>query len=71
MLGGLYVWSKDFKNKDLVELDRRDKWLLAILLFFSLEGAFNWLWHGLVSGVFDHSELDKVIRFALAIPIFF
>ena len=71
VLGGLYVWSKDFKNKNTVELDRRDKWLLAILLFFSLEGVFNWLWHGLVSGVFDDSDLDKVIRFALAIPIFF
>lgn len=62
LLGGLYVLVKD---RGFLPIDGYDKLILGALLFFGLEGIFNWLWHG-----FD-GDFDKVSRFILALPVFF
>ena len=61
-LGGLYVIIKD---RGFLPVDRYDKLILGALLFFGLEGIFNSFWHG-----FD-GDIDRNIRFILAIPIFY
>lgn len=61
-LGGMYVVVRE---RGLLPIDRYDKYILGALLIVGLEGVFNWLWHG-----FD-GDLDKNIRFILAIPIFY
>lgn len=62
LLGGIYTL---FTNKGGLPLDRYDKLILGSLLLFGVEGIFSWLWHG-----FD-GNFDKVVRFILAIPIFY
>lgn len=62
LLGGIYVLIKD---RGFLPIDRYDKYILWALLIFGLEGIFNWLWHG-----FD-GDIDKNIRFVIAIPIFY
>lgn len=61
LVGGLYALTQP-----KVRLNSADKWLLITLALFTLEGIFNGLWHQLSS-----QNYDKVIRFILAIPIFF
>lgn len=62
LLGGFYVLIKD---RGFLPIDGYDKLILGALLFFGLEGIFNWLWHG-----FD-GDIDKISRFILAIPVFY
>lgn len=69
LLGGIYVLiryrpikSIGFSDEKLVS---RDYWLIATFCLFSLEAVFNWLWHDF------QGDIEKVIRFALAVPIFF
>ncbi len=61
-LGGIYVLIKD---RSFLPIDRYDKYILGALLVFGVDAVFNWLWHG-----FD-GDLDRNLRFILAIPIFF
>lgn len=61
-LGGVFVFIKD---RNPPSLDRFDKYILAALLFFGVVDIFSWLWHE-----FD-GDIDKSIRFLLAIPIFY
>ena len=62
LLGGIYVLIKD---RGFLPTDGYDKLILGVLLFFGLEGIFNFFWHG-----FD-GEFDKNSRFLLALPIFY
>lgn len=62
LLGGVYVLIKD---RGFLPTDGYDKLILGVLLFFGLEGIFNFFWHG-----FD-GEFDKNSRFLLALPIFY
>lgn len=69
LLGGIYILiryrpfkSIGFSDDSLVS---RDYWLIATFCLFSLEAVFNWLWHDF------QGDFEKVIRFALAVPIFF
>lgn len=61
LIGGLYALTQPKPT-----IYPADTWLLALLALFTLEGVFNGLWHQLGS-----QNYDKVIRFALAISIFF
>lgn len=61
-LGGIYVLIKD---RGFLPIDRHDKYILGALLIFGLEGVFNWFWHS-----FD-GDVDRNLRFILAIPIFY
>ncbi|MDO5666643.1 MAG: O-antigen ligase [Alcaligenaceae bacterium] len=62
LLGGIYVLVKD---RGFLPIDGYDKLILGTLMFFGLEGMFNWLWHG-----FD-GDFDKASRFVLALPVFY
>lgn len=69
LLGGIYVLIRYRSTKSIAFNDERlvsrDYILITTLCLFSFEAIFNWLWHDF------QSNIEKEIRFALAVPIFF
>lgn len=62
LLGGIYAYTQDRHTT----LNQRDLYLFLLLAAFTLEGIANILWHDLSS-----RHYDKVVRFILAIPVFY
>lgn len=69
LLGGIYVLIKYRSIKSIAFNDEklvlRDYLLIATLCLFSFEAIFNWVWHDF------QGNIEREIRFALAVPIFF